>query len=87
MPSTYILNRLQHAANLSEKSTMSKRHGAILYNKNKIISSGVNSYSPKLTEISRHAEASAVISIKGTTRRPKGAPCFLWKCSGICSAG
>jgi len=85
MTSTYILNRLQRAADLSERSTMSKRHGAVLYNGHKVVSTGVNSYSPKLSEVSRHAEVSALCSAKGATR-PKGARTrLLWECSGVCS--
>jgi deoxycytidylate deaminase len=60
MISTYILNRLNNAADLTSKSNMDKRHGAIIYNKKRPVSIGYNTLGSSEREFSRHAEASAI---------------------------
>ena len=64
------LNRLHQASLLSNKSNMLHRHGAVVYNKNKLVGIGYNHYQQ---DTSRHAEQFALDNLV----KKKGW-CFLW---------
>jgi pyrimidine deaminase RibD-like protein len=75
--SSTILNRLHKASLLSSKSSMLHQHGAVVYNKNKLISMGYNHYQD---DTSRHAEQYALDNLFKKKRQ-----CFLWKINTLCS--
>jgi len=83
MLSKYILNRLNTAAQYSENSKMNKRHGAVLYNKKKMIDIGCNSYAFNKQTISCHAEERVLRSLYAISRFKKK-QCLLWDSTDIC---